>query len=211
MQLKIFVPRHPLIHHLSNFMQSLDVPSGLLKSTVVELSHWLTYEAINNWLDLTSINANTVHGSKTLDIIDPSQELYALPLIKSGLVMTEGISKLLPNISLFYVGFNCRNKQLSVDLEDEKRLKMIGPNSKILIFDSIVTDSGKILSLLSLLSVKGIDLNSVRFLCALCTSDVLKDIAELYPSLTIYTSYIDNDFTISKMSLYDKLRESLFL
>lgn len=211
MQLKIFVPKHPLIYHFGNLIQSLDIPTGLLRSSVIELSHWLTYEAINNWLELSTINMNTIYGSKELNIIDPNQELYALPLIKSGLVMTEGITKLLPNISVFYIGFNNSNQKFVLNSEDEKQLKTIGSNSKILIFDSVVTDSKKVLALLSLLSAQGIDFNSVRFVCALCTSDVLKDIAELYPALIIYTSYIDNDFTLSKMSFYDKLRESLFI
>nr|YP_010337213.1 uracil phosphoribosyltransferase [Pseudoerythrocladia kornmannii]QUE28293.1 hypothetical protein [Pseudoerythrocladia kornmannii]UNJ16798.1 uracil phosphoribosyltransferase [Pseudoerythrocladia kornmannii] len=211
MQLKIYIPRHPLVTHLANLIQSVDMPPNFIKNSVVELSYWMFYEAVKDWLSVINVELNFVEQSNESQLIDPEVNLYAIPIFKSGLLMTEGITKLLSNIKLFYISFQLENDFHSISSEDLNYFSLIPKKSKFLIFDSVVFASDKILSILSAMASKGIDFDTVRIVFILCTSNVLQDIAEQYPNLTIYSACVKEVQEPDQIIPYQKLQDHLFI
>nr|QUE29570.1 hypothetical protein [Erythrotrichia foliiformis] len=209
MQLKIYVPKHPLIEHLCNLIQSVDVPPMIVRNSAVELSYWLCYEAMRSWISLADLNSRNLDGTVTTQLISPQENLLALPFIKSGLLMTESIHKLSSNVNFFYVGFQDINSSYDVADADQSFFNDLGDYSKFLILDSVVLSSDKILALLSVMSTKGVDLSLIRIVFLLCTSDVLQDIGQAYPNLTIYTSSVKDSANITDLSPYKLLLEHL--
>lgn len=209
MQLKIYVPKHPLIEHLTNLMQSVDIPPALVKNSAIELAYWLCYEAMRNWLTLTPIQSNSLDGQTTTELINTEENILALPLIKSGLLMSESVHKLFAGVNLFYVSFKGEKSSCDVTDEDKQSFTDLSSYSKFLILDSIVLSSNKILALLSLMMAKNVDLSSVRIIFLFCTSDVLQDIGKLYPNLTIYTSCVKDISEVSNLNSYQMLLKHL--
>nr|QUE28116.1 hypothetical protein [Sahlingia subintegra] len=211
MQLKIYVPKHPIIEHLINLIQSLDMPSTLVRNSVTELTYWLCYEAMKNWITLKNVPSRNLDGTIVTQLINSEETFLALPLIKSGLLMSESVNKLSSNINFFHVGFCTQSGASSLKVTDEDMLAFNNfcNYSKFLILDSIVLSSDKILALLSLMVAKNVDLTSVRIIFILCTSTVLQDIGKIYPNLTIYTSCIKDIGDRSDLVPYQKLLEYL--
>nr|QUE28863.1 hypothetical protein [Porphyropsis coccinea] len=211
MQLKIYIPQHPLINHLVNLIQSVDMPPNFVKSSIVELSYWLFYEAVRDWLDTISADLEFLDGMANVQLINPELNLYAIPIFKSGLPMVEGITKLLSNITLFYVSFDFNRKTIELKNSDKLLFSKLDKNSKFLIFDSIVLSSGKILALLATLSSQGINLSSVRLIFIICTSAVLNDIGAKYPNLTVYAASVKDLKQSFQLVSYQKLQDCLFI
>lgn len=211
MQLKIYVPKHPIIEHLINLIQSLDIPPTLVRNSVTELAYWLCYEAMKNWITLKDVPSRNLDGTLVTQLINSEETFLALPLIKSGLLMSESVRKLSSNIQFFHVNFCTQDKASSFKVTDEdmSAFNNFCDYSKFLILDSIVLSSDKILALLSLMEAKNVDLNSVRIIFILCTSNVLQDIGKVYPNLTIYTSCVKENSDITELVPYQKLLEYL--
>ena len=209
MQLKIYVPKHPLIEHLTNLIQSVDVPPTIVRNSAVQLSHWLCYEALRSWITLADLDSRNLDGTQVTRLINPDETLLAFPFIKSGLLMTESVYKLSSNANFFYVGFKETNGLCDISDGDQSFFDNLCTYSKFLILDSVVLSSDKILALLSLMSNKGVDLSEIRIVFLLCTSDVLQDIGQAYPNLTIYTSSVKDSANITDLSPYQMLLEYL--
>nr|YP_010337724.1 uracil phosphoribosyltransferase [Sahlingia subintegra]UNJ17309.1 uracil phosphoribosyltransferase [Sahlingia subintegra] len=211
MQLKIYVPKHPIIEHLINLIQSLDIPPTLVRNSVTELAYWLCYEAMKNWITLKDVPSRNLDGTLMTQLINSEETFLALPLIKSGLVMSESVRKLSSNIQFFHVNFCAQGEASSfkVTEEDMSAFNNFCNYSKFLILDSIVLSSDKILSLLSLMKDKNVDLNSVRIIFILCTPNVLQDIGKIYPNLVIYTSCVKDIGDKAELVPYQKLLEYL--
>ncbi|MEO6860040.1 MAG: uracil phosphoribosyltransferase, partial [Microcoleus sp.] len=50
LQLRVYVPPHPLIRHWLAVARDAATPSVLFRSAMTELGRWLAYEAIRDWL-----------------------------------------------------------------------------------------------------------------------------------------------------------------
>lgn len=209
MQLKIYVPKHPLIQHLTNLMQSVDIPFTLVKSSAIELTYWLCYEVMREWISLSDTELRSIDGESTTKLINSEDTLLALPFVKSGLLMSESVNKLSCNTRFSYVGFRVQEPCDEIVYEDSLLLDNIDYYSKFLILDSIVLSSDRILAMLSFMVNKGIDLSAVRIVFLLCTSEVLQDIGRIYPNLIIYTSCVKNTDSQSDLQLYRNLLELL--
>nr|ARO91327.1 uracil phosphoribosyltransferase [Rhodochaete parvula]ASK39596.1 uracil phosphoribosyltransferase or UMP pyrophosphorylase [Rhodochaete parvula] len=210
MQLQIYVPNHPLIRHAVNLIQSIDLPAAIIRTSIIELSYWLIYESVKDWLDYSEIEINTLYAVKKIKLIDPKPNLYILPLIKSGLVMTEGINKLLNNVKFLYITFSVSQNKIQISEQEKEAIQFPQEINKFLILDTVVIKSEKILTILSLLVDKGVDLSLVRLVFIICTPFVLADIGRLYPNLTIYAAYIDNEFSLDNQSVYDRFFMHLY-
>nr|QUE29414.1 hypothetical protein [Erythrotrichia longistipitata] len=209
MQLKIYVPKHPLIEHLANLMQSLDIPFNLVKSSAIELTYWLCYEAFREWISLSDAELRSIDGRYTTRLINPEDTLLALTFVKSGILMSESVNKFCCNTRFFYVNFKIQESSDEIICEDKLLLDNINSYSKFLILDSIVLSSDRILAILSFMVNKGIDLSAVRIVCLLCTSEVLQDIGSAYPNLIIYTSCVKNIDDSLDLQPYRDLLERL--
>jgi len=211
MQLKIYVPKHPLIVHLANLMQNVDIPPYLVRSSAIEITNWLCYEAMRDWISLTEVQSNNIDGTLVTNLIDPQKGILAMPLIKSGLLMSASIQKLSLSARLLYVNFRTRSQTQTYDIAEEDKLAMgiLSDYSKLLILDSVVLSSDRILALLSFMKNEGVDLSLVRIILIFCTSDVLQQIGRVHPELTIYTSCIKDTTSQLELSLYERLLDTL--
>lgn len=205
MQLKIYVPKHPLIEHLTNVIQSVDMPPVLVRNSAIELAYWLCYEAVRSWISLTNVKSNTLDGLSVTQLMNPDEKVLAVSFVKSGLLMNDSIRRLLSNIQLFYVSFTSSELSCNVSEEDRRLFKQFVDYSKFLILDSVILSSDKILAVLSMMVVEDINISSVRLVCLFCSSQVLQDIGQVYPNLTIYTSCVKDVSNIADLSAYKAL------
>ena len=58
-QLRVYVPPHPLIKHWLGMARNKETSPKILRQTLAELGKWLAYEAIREWLPTIDIQIPT--------------------------------------------------------------------------------------------------------------------------------------------------------
>ena len=105
LQLRIYVPPHPLIKHWLGVARSNTTPSPIFRSAMTELGRWLTYEAVRDWLPTLDMDIETPLQSCSATFVDPEASIAIVPILRAGLALLEGIQSAVPTSSTYHVGF----------------------------------------------------------------------------------------------------------
>ena len=103
LQLRIYVPDHPLIKHWLAVARDENTPSILFKTAMVELGRWLTYEATRQWLPTLATEVKTPLAVCPATLVNPEVPVAVVPILRAGLAILEGAQTLLPLASIYHV------------------------------------------------------------------------------------------------------------
>ncbi len=177
MTLRIIVPPHPLIAHWLTMLRNASTPAPLYSTALEELGRWLTYEALRDWLPHRNEAVTTPETKTEGKVIDFSVPLLALPLMPEGFSLWQGARMVLPNSHLCLEGVP----------------NVIEKNAGIVIFVDQIATGQKLLLELELLKKQAVEPQRIRVVTALTAAPGLKNLAECFPELNIYTASIDPD------------------
>ena len=62
LQLRVYVPPHPLVKHWLGVARDEATPNVLFRSAMTELGRWLTYEAVRDWLPVIETTVQARDG-----------------------------------------------------------------------------------------------------------------------------------------------------
>ncbi len=176
LQLRVYVPPHPLIKHWLGVARDAATPPALFKSAIKELGRWLTYEAAREWLPTTETTVQTPLSECPATFVNPEVPVVAVPILRAGLGLLEGAQTVLPNASIYHLGI----------VRDEKTLE-----PSCLITDPMLATGGTIVKAMQELTFRGIDPSLVRIISVVAAPPALQKLSVAYPSLNIYTAIID--------------------
>lgn len=191
LQLRVYVPDHPLIKHWLGVSRDRDTPSVLFKSAMVELGRWLTYEACRHWLPSQETTVETPLAIAPATLIDPSQPLAIVPILRAGLALLEGAQTLLPLASTYHLGLVRNEETLEASCYLNKLPDRFDPETRILILDPMLATGGSMLAALEELTKRGANLELMRIICVVTAHPALQKLNQSHPNLTIYTAIID--------------------
>ncbi|MEO0928120.1 MAG: uracil phosphoribosyltransferase, partial [Cyanobacteria bacterium J06643_13] len=104
LQLRVYVPEHPLIKHWLSVARDANTPSVLFKSAIAELGRWLTYEAVRNWLPTIETQVQTPLTQCPGTFINPEVPIAIVPILRAGLALVEEVQKVVPLASTYHLG-----------------------------------------------------------------------------------------------------------
>ena len=191
LQLRIYVPPHPLIKHWLAVARDEATPSVLFRSAMTELGRWLTYEAAREWLPTTETTVQSPLASCPATFIDPEMPIAVVPILRAGLGLLEGAQTLLPLASIYHLGL-VRDEQTLQPLCYLNALPdKLDPRTRVLITDPMLATGGSIMAAMAELTHRGIDPALTRIVCVVAAPPALQQLSEAYPGLIIYTATID--------------------
>ncbi|MFL0792367.1 MAG: uracil phosphoribosyltransferase [Prochlorococcus sp.] len=179
MSLRVVVPPHPLIAHWLTVLRNGGSPPALYATAMEELGHWLTYEAIRDWLPHRREMVSTDLGETEGTVVEAGVPLLALPVLPGGLDLWQGARRVLPSSQL------CLG---SVPRQIEK-------NAGIIIFIDQIASGQRLLNVLKRLQQEGVETMRLRVITALTANPGLKLIGEAMEDLTIHTACIDPELS----------------
>ncbi|MFE4106841.1 uracil phosphoribosyltransferase [Almyronema epifaneia] len=191
LQLRVYVPPHPLIKHWLGVARDAATPSVLFRSAMTELGRWLTYEAIRDWLPVVETSIETPLGSSAATFINPEIPVAIVPILRAGLALLEGSQALLPLASVYHIGFVRNEETLEPSCYLNKFPESFNAQTRILVSEPMLATGGTMLSAMAELTQRGIDPALVRIISVVAAPQALQKLAEAYPALTIYTATID--------------------
>jgi uracil phosphoribosyltransferase len=191
LQLRIYVPPHPLIKHWLAVARDAATPSVLFRTAIAELGRWLTYEAAREWLPTQETTVNSPLASCPATLIDPQMPIAVVPILRAGLGLLEGAQTLLPLASIYHLGLVRDEQTLQPSCYLNTLPEKFDPQTRVLITDPMLATGGSIMRAMAELTHRGIDPVLTRIVCVVAAPPALQQLSAAYPGLIIYTATID--------------------
>ncbi|MEQ9672281.1 uracil phosphoribosyltransferase [Coleofasciculus sp. G2-EDA-02] len=195
LQLRVYVPPHPLIKHWLGVARDAATPSPLFKSAMTELGRWLTYEAIRDWLPTEDLMVQTPLAPCPATMVNPETPLVVVPILRAGLALLEGAQTLLPLASIYHLGMVRDEETLEANCYLNKLPQQFDPGTRILITEPMLATGGTMMSAIAELTKRGADPGFIRIISVVAAPPALQKLGGDYPSLTIYTATIDEELS----------------
>ncbi|MBR8834553.1 MAG: uracil phosphoribosyltransferase [Stigonema ocellatum SAG 48.90 = DSM 106950] len=191
LQLRVYVPSHPLIKHWLAVARDADTPSVLFRSAMTELGRWLTYEAAREWLPTQETTVQTPLDSCDATFIDPHVPVAVVPILRAGLGLLEGAQTLLPLASIYHLGLERDEKTLQPVCYLNKLPEKFDPQTRVLVTDPMLATGGSIMKAMSELTQRGVNPDLTRIVCVVASPAALRPLSAEYPGLIVYSAAID--------------------
>ncbi|MDF5713738.1 MAG: uracil phosphoribosyltransferase [Rhizonema sp. NSF051] len=193
LQLRIYVPPHPLIQHWLAVARDADTPSVLFRSAMTELGRWLTYEAARDWLPTQEAIVQSPLDSCPATLINPTVPIAVVPILRAGLGLLEGAQTVLPLASIYHLGLVRDEETLEPQCYLNKLPEKLDPQTRVLITDPMLATGGSIMTAMAELTQRGIEPTMTRIVCVVAATPALQKLSQAYPGLIIYSAGIDQN------------------
>ncbi|MCC5634289.1 uracil phosphoribosyltransferase [Nostoc sp. CHAB 5844] len=190
-QLRVYVPPHPLIKHWLAVARDAATPSVLFRSAITELGRWLTYEAAREWLPTIETTVQSPLESCPAIFINPEVPVAVVPILRAGLGLLEGAQTLLPLASIYHLGLVRDEETLEAKCYLNKLPETFDPQTRVLITDPMLATGGSIMRAMAELTQRGVDPALTRIVSVVAAPPALQKLSAAYPGLIIYTATID--------------------
>ncbi|MEN9517576.1 MAG: hypothetical protein RLZZ381_164 [Cyanobacteriota bacterium] len=191
LQLRVYVPEHPLIKHWLTVARDLNTPSVLFKSALSELGRWLAYEAIRNWLPTVDTTVQTPLTQCPGTFVNPEIPLGIVPIMRAGLALLDEVQKVLPLASVYHLGLVRNESSLEPSCYLNKLPRNFDEETRIIILEPMLATGGSIMMAMEEVTKRGVKPDSIRIISIVAAPPALRQLSENYPGLEIYTAMID--------------------
>ena len=191
LQLRIYVPDHPLVAHWLGVARDANTPTVLFKTAISELGRWLTYEACRHWLPVREATVETPLAPTPAKLIDPEVPMAVVPILRAGLALLDGAQGLLPLATTYHLGLSRNEETLQPTCYLNKLPEQIAPETRVLILEPMLATGGSIMYALEILAQRGVDPAMIRIISVVAAPPALQKIGQEYPALQIYAAGID--------------------
>lgn len=191
LQLRVYVPDHPLIKHWLAVARDGETPSVLFKSAMTELGRWLTYEATRNWLPTLETTVVTPLGEAQATFINPQVPIAIVPILRAGLALLEGAQTIVPLATINHLGLKRDEVTLKPDCYLNKLPEKFLPQTLVLILEPMLATGGSIIAALDEITSRGANPEFMRIVSVVASPIALQKLGQKYPTLNIYTAIID--------------------
>ncbi|UBF28775.1 uracil phosphoribosyltransferase [Kovacikia minuta CCNUW1] len=191
LQLRVYVPPHPLIKHWLAVARDASTPSPLFRSAMTELGRWLTYEAVREWLPTKEAIVETPLAPCPVTFVDPEVPIVIVPILRAGLALLEGAQSTLPLASTYHIGFVRNEETLEPSCYLNKLPDRFAPQVRVLISEPMLATGGTSMAAMAELVNRGVDPAFVRIVSIVAAPPALQKLSVAYPNLTVFTAAID--------------------
>jgi uracil phosphoribosyltransferase len=190
-QLRVYVKDHPLIRHWLTVCRDRHTPVPLFRTAIAEISKWMTYEILRDWLPTQTVTIETPISTVEGQIIDPDFGVAIVPIMRAGLGLLENCLSLLPTAKVYHLGLVRDEETLQPSCYLNRLPESFAPETHIIILEPMMATGGSIITTLEMLVSRGADPSMIRILNVICAPPALQKIGQTYPQVQIYSAMID--------------------
>lgn len=191
LQLRVYVPPHPLIKHWLAVARDQSTPVVLFRAALKELGRWLTYEAVRDWLPTLETGVQTPLAECPATLVNPEVPLAVVPILRAGLALLDGMESVLPLATTYHLGMVRNEETLEPHCYLNKLPAQLDPQTRVLISEPMMATGGSILKAMAELTERGADPALIRIISVVVAPPALEKLSRAYPSLNIFTATID--------------------
>jgi len=164
--MKIHIASHPLITHKLTLLRDENTPSPTFRSLTEEIVSLLAYEAMRD-IKTQAVSVKTpVAMAKGAQLTKPSP--VVVPILRAGLGMLEGMSRLIPTAEIGFLGMVRDEKTLKASTY-ANRLPDDLTNRQCFILDPMLATGGTLVAAIEFLAQKGA--TDITMICILASPE----------------------------------------
>jgi uracil phosphoribosyltransferase len=177
---------HPLVRHKITVLRDRRTPTKQFKELVDEIAMLMAYEATAD-LPLQPVEVETPL-EHTTGMRVTGKKLTLVPILRAGLGMVEGISRLVPSARVGHIGLYRDHDTLEpVDYY----FKVPGDVAErdFFVLDPMLATGGSAAAAVA--SLKRAGAERIRFLCLVAAPEGVRRLAEAHPDVIVYCAALD--------------------
>jgi len=182
----VHVIEHPLIQHKLTIMRDKNTGPKEFRELLEEISILMVYEVTRN-LPLCEIEIETPL-KKTKGKVLLNKNFGLVPILRAGLVMAEGILKLLPSAKIGHIGLY-RDHETLQPIQYYTKLPEDIDKRDVIVVDPMLATGGSAIAAVSILKAKMV--KNIKFLCLIAAPEGINALESMHPDIEIYTTAID--------------------
>jgi uracil phosphoribosyltransferase len=178
---------HPLVQHKLTLLRDRATSTKEFKELVAEISLLMAYEVTRELeLDPVSVETplETAQGHRLR-----GRKLVAVPVLRAGLGMLEGIQELIPSVRVGHVGLY-RDESTLQPVQYYLRLPDPGGRD-FLVLDPMLATGGSAVAALD--AVKSHGAERVRFMCLIAAPEGVGVVQAAHPDVPVYAAALDRE------------------
>jgi uracil phosphoribosyltransferase len=188
--MKVHVANHPLISHKLTVLRDKNTDSPTFRHLVEELVTLLAYEATRD-VRTTSVTIETpVTTTKGVKMAEPRP--VVVPILRAGLGMLEGMSKLLPTAEVGFLGM-VRDEKTLKSSTYANRLPEDLSGRQCFVLDPMLATGGTLVSAINYLIDRGA--NDITAICLLAAPEGIAVLEKAFENtgvpITLVTGSLD--------------------
>ncbi len=184
---------HPLVQHKISLLRDKNTGTKEFRELVSEIAMFICYEATRD-LPLKEIELETPLCVAKTKIIS-GRKLAFIPILRAGLGMVEGVTKLVPAAKIGHIG-------LFRDPETKEPVKYyskmpddIDERDAIIIDPMLATGNSAVAAIDEL---KKLGVKNIKFMCVICSPEGVERIQTSHHDVEIYTGSLDEKLNEDK-------------
>lgn len=176
---------HPLIQHKLSILRDVSTGTKQFRELASEITLFLTYEALKN-LDTEPCEVTT--PIQVTECRRLANELVVIPILRAGIGMMDGVSTMVPNVRVGFIGLY-RDPTTAEPIEYFAKMPEPKENTIAIVVDPMLATGGSSAAAISMIKKRGY--KKVIFICMVSCPEGITRLEQEHPDVPIYTAAID--------------------
>lgn len=189
MNSRVFQSNHPLLNHKLSIIRDSSTGAALFRTTIHEITTILLVEATSD-LKLEKIETQTPLTTTQTDTL--AERIGIVPILRAGLGMSDPILRIIPEASVWHLGFY-RNEETLKPVEYYNKLPKEAKVDVALIVDPMLATGGSAIAAIDTIKQWGV--KNIKFLSIISAPEGIEKVNSAHPDVSIYTAQIDEKLT----------------
>lgn len=177
---------HPLIQHKLTIMRSKETSSKDFRELVSEVAMLMCYE-ITRDLPTEDIEVETPI-CKTMSKTIAGKKLAIVPILRAGLGMVDGVTKLIPAARIGHIGLY-RDEETLKPVEYYCKLPKDIAEREVIVVDPMLATGGSAIDAISQIKLRGP--KNIKFMGLIAAPEGIEALKNAHPDVDIYCAALD--------------------
>ena len=185
--MKVTVVDHPLIQHKLSIIRDKNTGNKEFRELMEEVTMLMAYEAMRD-LELEDIQIETPLEPMTAKSL-MGKKLALVAILRAGLIMVDGILKLVPTAKVGHIGLY-RDPETLTAIEYYLKVPEDISNRLAVLVDPMLATGNSAVAAVTRLKEQGA--SEIKFVCLLAAPEGIRALQEAHADVPIYTAAIDS-------------------
>jgi uracil phosphoribosyltransferase len=182
------IVQHPLVQHKLTLLRDRRTPTKIFKELVDEIATLMAYEVTRN-LGLESAPVETPLEQTTGWQVS-GKKLTLVPILRAGLGMVEGMSRLVPGARVGHIGLY-RDHSTLEPVDYYFKVPSDAAERDFFVLDPMLATGGSAASAVG--SLKRAGAERISFICLVAAPEGVRRLAAAHPDVAVYCAALDRE------------------
>ena len=179
--------KHPLIQHKVALLRDKKTGTKEFRELAEEIAMLLCYEAMKD-AKLDEKEVETPIKRTKVNVLDEDRYVF-VPILRAGLGMSNGITKIMPNAKIGVIGLY-RNEDTLQPVRYYYKVPKDIKKREVILVDPMLATGGSAVDAIKMIKEDGVE--KIKFLCLIAAPEGIKKVEEMFPDVQIYCAKIDD-------------------